>query len=207
MRYHPAFRLLAGMDLSGVYEAQFGIGHDVRQWRPNWSFAQGYAARPDGGGVLLDLCHEIDLALTLLAPARLMEVACLGHRAFPGVDFATRIGLSGPGLIGSVAMDYLSPVSFRRIVLRGQALVVDFDLIAGRYRIEDGQGARDIDLPFDRNDMFLAAMQDFLHLVAGQPPQGGAFTPRLDLAAGNCRAIAAAWGRRHFGGTVTGDYA
>jgi predicted dehydrogenase len=50
MRYHPAFRYLAQSDLSSVYDASFAIGHDVRQWRKNWSFAASYAARPDGGG-------------------------------------------------------------------------------------------------------------------------------------------------------------
>ena len=69
MRYHPAFRLLARLDLSSVYDASFGIGHDVRQWRKNWSFAASYAARPEGGGVLLDLCHELDMAQTLFPAA------------------------------------------------------------------------------------------------------------------------------------------
>ncbi len=207
MRYHPAVRLLAGMDLSGVYDASFGIGHDVRQWRRNWSFASSYAARPEGGGVLLDLCHELDMALALLPEVRVAKVSCLGHASFPGVDFATRIGLSGERLIGSVAMDYLSPVSFRRVVLRGTDLVADFDLIAGRYRLDDGQGGRDIELPFERNDMFLAAMRDFLHLVAGRETSGTPLLPRLDAVAGNCRAIASAWAAREFSGQVTGEYA
>ncbi len=207
MRYHPAVRVLAECDLSSVYDASFAIGHDVRQWRRDWSFAASYAARPEGGGVLLDLCHEVDLALLLLPDATVGPVDSLGHAAFPGVDFATRLRLAGPRLIGSVAMDYLSPVSFRRITLRGTDLVADFDLIAGRYRLEQRQVARNIDLPFERNDMFLAAMRDFLHLVAGRATSDAALLPRLDLVARNCRAIAAAWSARRFTGQVTGDFA
>ncbi len=207
MRYHPAVRVLAESDLSSVYDASFGIGHDVRQWRRDWSFAASYAARPEGGGVLLDLCHEIDLALLLLPGAAVGDVASLGHAAFPGVDFATRLELAGPGLIGSVAMDYLSPTSFRRITLRGTNVVADFDLIAGRYRLEQQKAVRDFDLPFDRNDMFLAAMRDFLHLVAGRATSDAALLPRLDLVARNCRAIAAAWSARRFVGQVTGEFA
>ncbi|MCF1709473.1 hypothetical protein L0V05_11670 [Tabrizicola sp. J26] len=206
MRYHPAFRLLARLDLSGVYDASFGIGHDVRLWRKNWSFAASYAALPEGGGVLLDLCHELDMALTLLPQARIGGVASLGHARFPGVDFASRIGLEGAGLLGAVAMDYLSPVSFRRIVLRGPGLVADFDLIAGRYRLDEAGNAREIDLPFERNDMFLAALRDFLHLVREEPVSDVEHLPRLDLAAGTCRAIAKAWGERRFTGQVTGEY-
>lgn len=207
MRYHPAMRLLADTDLTTVYDLSFGIGHDVRQWRRDWSFSSSYAALPDGGGVLLDLCHELDMALALFPGTGLSLVESLGHDRFPGVDFATRIGLAGEGLIGSVAMDYLSPVSFRRIVLRGTGLVADFDLIDARYRFDDGHGVQNLDLPFERNDMFLAAMRDFLHLVAGRETSGTTLLPRLDLVAENCRAIAEAWAARRFCGHVTGDFA
>ena len=207
MRYHPAFRALAERDLSTVYDASFGIGHDVRQWRKNWSFAASYAAQPQGGGVLLDLCHELDMACTLLPALGVRDVTSLGHAAFPGVDFATRIALDGAGQLGTVAMDYLSPVSFRRIVLRGTGIVADFDLIAGRYALQDGQGAQDLSFPFERNEMFLAAMRDFLHLVAGRPVSDVEHLPRLDLAAGSCRAIARAWCARRFTGRIEGDYA
>ena len=207
MRYHPAFRTLAQMDLATVYDAAFGIGHDVRLWRQDWRFSRSYAAQSEGGGVLLDLCHELDMALSLFGQARLGAVTSLGHARFPGVDFATRVSLAGPGQVGSVAMDYLSPVSHRRIVLRGTGPVADFDLIAGRYRLADARGARDLSLPFERNDMFLAAMRDFLHLVAGRAPSDVEHPPRLDLAAANCRAIAGAWQARCFAGHITGDYA
>jgi len=207
MRWHPAFRALARLDLSEVYDAGFGIGHDVRLWRKDWSFAASYAARPQGGGVLLDLCHEIDMALTLLPQARVGAVESLGHPAFPGVDFASRIALAGPGLVGSVAVDYLSPVSFRRICLRGGELVADFDLIAGRYSIDRGQGPDLFDLPFERNQMFLAAMADFLHLVAGEAVSDVEHLPRLDRVAASSTGIAQAWETRVFTGQVTGEYA
>jgi predicted dehydrogenase len=156
--------------------------------------------------VLLDLCHELDMALTLLPGLAVDSVTSLGHARFPGVDFASRLALAGPGQIGTVAMDYLSPVSYRRILLRGTGLVADFDLIAQRYTLDRGQGPQEISLPFDRNQMFLAAMQDFLHLVAGRPVLDVPHLPRLDLAAGSCRAIAAAWGARRFTGRIEGDY-
>ena len=119
----------------------------------------------------------------------------------------TRIALAGAGQLGSVAMDYLSPVSFRRIALRGTGIVADFDLIAGRYTLQTGHGAQDLSFPFARNEMFLAAMRDFLHLVAGRPVSDVEHLPRLDLAAGSCRTIARAWDARQFSGQITGDYA
>jgi hypothetical protein len=55
--------------------------------------------------------------------------------------------------------------------------------------------------------MFLDAMRDFLHLVAGHVPEDKlGLVPRLDLVSMNCRAIASAWEARQFVGKIEGDY-
>lgn len=204
MRYHPAFRYLAAADLSGTYRFGFEIGHDVTQWRQNWRFSDSYAAQPTGGGVLLDLCHELDMAACLLPGLTLTSVDSLGHAAYPGVDVATQIRLTAGHATGEVAMDYLAPVSTRRITLRGLDRLHDFDLIAGRYAIT-GQGARVMEFPFQRNDMFLAAMGDFLALVQGRAMSGVEHLPRFDLALPSCALIAKAWETRRFTGAVAKD--
>ncbi|MGO4914524.1 Gfo/Idh/MocA family protein [Pseudogemmobacter sp. W21_MBD1_M6] len=211
MRYHPAFRSLAQMDLSDIYSFSFVIGHDVRQWRQNWRFSESYAAKPEGGGVLLDLCHELDMATTLFHGATITATNSLGHAAYPGVDFATRISLCGganrSGVTGNVEMDYLSPVSTRSATLRGLGKVIQFDFIRGSYSVDDGKGPTHLSLPHNRNDMFLAAMRDFLALVAGTPTSKVEHLPRLDLAAKSCAIIASAWEGRKFQGNITGEFA
>ena len=204
MRYHPAFRYLAASDLSGTYRFGFEIGHDVTQWRQNWRFSDSYAAQSVGGGVLLDLCHELDMAACLFPGLALVGVDSLTHAAYPGVDMASQIRLTSAAATGGVAMDYLAPVSTRRITLRGLERLHDFDLITGHYAIS-GKGARVLEFPFQRNDMFLAAMRDFLALVQGRPPSNVEHLPRFDLALPSCALIAKAWEARRFTGTVTKD--
>ena len=204
MRYHPAFRHLAASDLSDTYRFGFEIGHDVTQWRQNWRFSDSYASQPTGGGVLLDLCHELDMAACLFPGLALVGVDSLGHQAYPGVDVASQIRLTNTTTTGDVAMDYLAPVSTRRITLRGIDRLHDFDLIAGRYTIT-GQGAQTLEFPFQRNDMFLAAMGDFLALVQGKPPSNVKHLPRFDLALPSCALIAKAWEARRFNGTARKD--
>ncbi|MCU0828625.1 MAG: hypothetical protein MUE52_14765 [Tabrizicola sp.] len=131
MRYHPAVRALAGMDLSDVFQFALTIGHDVTQWRANWRFSDSYAARAEGGGVLLDLCHELDLAVCLFPGLEVTRVECIGHPGFPGADFASRISLRCQGLVGDVSMDYLTPLLHRRTMLRGTERMQDFDLAFG----------------------------------------------------------------------------
>ena len=208
MRYHPAFRHLGDRDLADIYAFAFEIGHDVRHWRPDWQFARSYAARADGGGALLDLCHELDMALFLFPHAADVSVRCLGHRDYPGVDFCTTVQLSGASArLGSVSMDYLSPASFRRMHLRGTDITFDFDLIRESYSCDAGGGPVPLSLPCERNALFVAAMRDFLSLIAGRPINEERYVPRLDLVAENCMRIARAWEAREFTGMLSGDFA
>ncbi|KQI72127.1 hypothetical protein AN191_08255 [Loktanella sp. 5RATIMAR09] len=200
MRYHPAVRALAQLDLSDIYSFAFEIGHDVRQWRENWSFAQSYASGPAGGGVLLDLCHELDIAHCLFPQAAVTSAASLDHPDFTGVDFATRISLAAP--LGTVAMDYLSPVSLRKGQLRGTGQVIDLDLLAPAYARDTGAGPQITTFDFDRNDMFLDLMADFIAIATRKPPSGNPLMPRLGDVRESCDLIADAWQARRFTGQV-----
>lgn len=203
MRYHPAVRALAEADLSDVFQFALTIGHDVTQWRANWRFSDSYASRADGGGVLLDLCHEVDMALCLFPGLELTGVESLGHPAFPDVDFASRISLRRGRVVGDVSMDYLTPGLHRRAHLRGSERMHDFDFAAQAYRVTDSAGPQVLDLPLERNAMFLDAMRDFLALAAGRAPSSNPLLPRLDRAMDSARLVGLAWASRRFVGEIT----
>lgn len=203
MRYHPGVRALAEADLSDVFQFAMTIGHDVTQWRANWRFSESYAARDEGGGVLLDLCHELDMACCLFPGLDVTGVESLGHAAFPDVDFASRISLRRGSLVGDVSMDYLTPGLHRRTHLRGSERMHDFDFAAQAYRVTDSTGAKTLDMPLERNGMFLDALRDFLALAAGRAPSANPLLPRLDLALPSARLVAKAWAARRFVGQIT----
>ncbi len=206
MRYHPAVQDLVARDLSHIYGFSFEIGHDVRQWRANWRFADSYAAKPQGGGVLLDLSHELDMALALFPGLTVQSAQSIGHLGFPGVDFATRIALAAPnGPAGTVAMDYLSPVSLRRAGLRGMDGILDLDFLAPALTHATPKGSETLRYSFDRNDMFLSAMRDFLALVDGRAPSGNPLLPRFDRMETSTHLIAAAWEARTFTAQLSHD--
>lgn len=207
MRYHPAVRTLAARDLSDVYRFAFEIGHDVRQWRANWSFADSYAAQAEGGGVLLDLCHELDIANCLFPGLTVSQSRCLSHANFPGVDFATTVTVTAPnGATGTVAMDYLSPVSLRKAQLRGTQYTIDLDLLGPAVTINDGHTPHTETYAFIRNDMFLNIMRDFIALATGKDPSDNPLLPRFDRTRASCDLIAAAWEARIFDGNVAVDF-
>jgi predicted dehydrogenase len=206
MRYHPAVRALAALDLSQTYGFSFEIGHDVRQWRENWSFAGSYAAEPEGGGVLMDLCHEMDLALAVMGPLEISDVRALAHEDFPQIDFATRVDVvAASGAVGTISMDYVSPVSLRKAALRGRDRVVDLDFLAPSLSEDMGQGMKTTPYVFERNDMFMDMMRDFLALVRGQETSGNPLMPRFDTMRDSSLLIARAWEARRFTGKVDMD--
>jgi predicted dehydrogenase len=203
MRYHPGLLALAQSDLSGIYGFTFEIGHDVRQWRANWLFPDSYASAPAGGGVLLDLCHEVDIAHCLFPQIKVTAVSSLNHTDFPTVDFATRISLSAPGgPTGTVAMDYLSPVNMRNGALRGTKVKIDIDLLSSTIRENDGRTDKTQTFTFERNDMFLQIMADFVALAKGKSTSDNPLMPRFDRVRDSCDLIARAWEAREFTGQV-----
>lgn len=203
MRYHPAFRDLAQSDLSDTFRFDFTIGHDVTQWRTNWRFSDSYAARPEGGGVLLDLCHELDMAACLFAGLRVEGVSSVGHARYPGVDMASRVMLTRPGLSGSVAMDYLAPRLIRRAQITGTQAARDYDFAAENYGISRADNITNPAHPLERNEMFMNIARDFLALIGGQAMIGVEHFPRLDRVAESCGLIAQAWEHRRFDGATT----
>ena len=158
------------------------------------------------GGVLLDLCHELDLAQVIFPGIEALSVDCLGHEAFPGVDFATRVQLQKPGLIGTVAMDYLSPKSIRAMALRGRDMLVEVDFLANTMTTWADGGGTAKSWTFERNEMFLSLMRDFMALAEGRAPSDTPLLPRLDRVGESAALIADAWEARQFHGALAGGF-
>lgn len=204
MRYHPFFKQLGDTDLSDVYRYDFTIGHDVTQWRANWRFADSYAASPAGGGVLLDLCHEMDMASCLFPHSKPTRVSCVGHIDYPGVDFSALISLDGKAAVhGSVSMDYLAPAATRKAVLYGKKRVIKIDFNALQFITDDGTQMDNKTISFDRNEMFVDAMSDFLALIEGKSGSACKHLPSLGLVRESCESIALAWSMREFTGNLS----
>ena len=71
LRFHPAvqelWRLMRAGEIGQIVWARAEYGWYLPNWRPTRDHRETYSARRDqGGGVLLDVCHEIDLMHYLL---------------------------------------------------------------------------------------------------------------------------------------------
>ena len=206
LRYHPLTKFLSELDGSDFFRLHFEVGHDVRQWRENWSFPKSYAARAKGGGVLLDLCHEVDLARMICPSLEVSAVTSIGDERFPGVDFASTLSLSSPtGAVATVAMDYLSPVLIRSGSLIGRTQNVAFNYVSNSVIVSTAVDVTEHRFTLERNAMFMDIMYDFTILVEGSGDEICLDMPRMDLVRGSCSLIAQAWEQRKFMGTVRAD--
>ncbi|WP_298814652.1 hypothetical protein [uncultured Roseibium sp.] len=206
MRYHPIVQKMAGFKLSGPFRSTLAIGHNVNQWRKEWSFSESYASDPEGGGVLLDLCHEIDMACILDPELRVTSVSCLEHPAFGGVDVASSISAQGTRLgLCTIHMDYLAPQLIRRGSFEGLHERFDYDFQKNAIVVSGNGPDCEQKLPQERNSLFLSLMKDFISLAEEQDTPFNKLFPRMDLVRNSCNAIADAWEKRRFVGQIEAD--
>ena len=200
MRFHPNLvaikKMLDEKVIGRPYFARAVVGQHLPDWRPGTDYRRSYSAhRQQGGGVVLDLVHELDLLVWWFG--RVEEVAAmLGFSSDLEItsESVAQINLRfGSGLLAQVHMDYLRPAYHRSIEIVGSK---------GQLTWEDGKGSvtlmargarprRVSRVPkgFDRNDMFLAHMRHFFSRLRdgtaeeAVPFEDGLHVQRIALAA------------------------
>jgi predicted dehydrogenase len=175
LRQLPALQRLRAMLAAGalghLVRAHLEVGQNLEQWRPSRELSSTYSADPgQGGGVVFDLVHEIDMASWLLGP---LEVrAALGGRrsSLPLRSDDVHVALlqGEGGLPVTVALDYISARAVRRYALVGDRGTIVCDLIARRMTLEDADGSRTLTAEaaeFDVAGTYRLQMQDWLAAV------------------------------------------
>lgn len=97
LRFHPTVKRLKEVLLKqpSVRSASFYVGQHIADWRPGRKYQSTYSARINqGGGVLRDLSHELDLARYLFGELVLTD-AVEGRRAQLDVDIPHEVTVVG----------------------------------------------------------------------------------------------------------------
>ncbi len=123
-----------------INEVNIYCGSDLRQWRPGTDFRKSYSARPElGGGVHLDLIHEIDYACWLFGNPKVTHglVRTVSSLAIEAIDFAS-YSLIYPNFCATITLNYYRP-DYKRtfeIVFDNETWTVD--LKANQVTRHDG---------------------------------------------------------------------
>lgn len=164
LRFHPGLRRLRAL-LAGrrVLSAQFYVGQHLDGWRLNRTGRDSYSGQASqGGGVLRDLSHELDLALWLFGECR--AVTALGGRlgdvTWDSDDAWSILGRFQGCAMASLQMNYLDRIGQRRIVVVAEDTTIAVDLVRGVIE----QDGRTEQIVCDRNgplrDMHLSVLED-----------------------------------------------
>jgi predicted dehydrogenase len=122
-------RIAAG-ELGRVVRASFVAGLWLPDWRPAQDFRQSYSAdAARGGGVELDLVHEIDVARWFFGDLTL-EFALGGRLSSLGLQSndVSAMVFSGNGPIVQVALDYVSRKRLRHYEIVGDEAGLCWDI-------------------------------------------------------------------------------
>lgn len=188
LRFLPSLirlaELLEGGAVGRVVRASLQVGQWLPDWRPAQDYRASYSADPArGGGVVLDLVHELDAARWLFGEFSTVR-AVGGH--FSRLEIASEdsaaILLGRPGGPAvAIGLDYVSRRPMRRYEIVGDEASLCWDLPAHRLDLIGQIGVEAIDCgpaAFDVAATYRAAMTELLTAVQGGPPC------RQDLAEG-----------------------
>lgn len=123
-------KILQNNKLGKIYYLRLSVGQDLRVWRSR-DYRLNYAAKKSwGGGVMLDLIHEINYAGWLLGEALIPKTAVIKKVSVLKInteDCADSIFITRGGTIVSVHQDYLRPTLKRNLDIVGEKASLAWD--------------------------------------------------------------------------------
>ena len=134
MRFHPALLFLKNFlkeNTSEINEVNVYCGSFLPDWRNAEDYKKSYSANPElGGGVHLDLIHEIDYIYWLFGkPLRVNSIKRnVSTLNIPAYDFASYT-LEYPGFCTNLILNYYRKIAKRNIELVLSNEILEIDLI------------------------------------------------------------------------------
>ena len=176
LRYLPSLRMLkeslkAGL-IGTLVRANLQAGQWLPDWRPQQDYRESYSADPDkGGGVILDLVHEIDIARWLLGEFDQVK-AFAGKQSSLQIDSEDTacilLANSSSGMMACVSLDYVSRQPVRRYEFVGDKGTIIWDLHDKALRLIDPSGVNSLDCGtsgYDVAGTYKVAMTEFIACV------------------------------------------
>lgn len=139
LRFHPMIQDLKQLiDKKEVYFAKFICNSYLPNWR-KLDYRQNYSAKKElGGGVMLDLSHEIDLAFYFFKELSLKfsQNLKISELEITSDDF-TFLALSAKNTSIHIELDYFSKLTQRKILFHTKENSFETDLVHNKLNIYD----------------------------------------------------------------------
>jgi predicted dehydrogenase len=182
LRFSPAAQRmraeLAAGRIGRLLALRAEVGQHLEDWRPATEYRESVSARSElGGGALLELSHELDLARWMAGEVERVsaESAALGGLEIDVEDCAEVLLAFRAPALGSIHVDMLQRPALRRCSLIGESGRLELDLLAERlvhHAAGEGSGRELYAAPaHSRNELYRAELAHFLSCAeTGTPP-------------------------------------
>ena len=160
LRFHPLLQKLKDLlKEEKVLNVNVNCGQYLPTWRADADYRNSYSAKKDeGGGVLLDLSHEVDYIQWLFGNMKEIKSYQLkiSDLDIDSDDLTTFIGKTKKGIIVNLSIDYISKITFRNIIVNTISNTYQLDFITNKMIQKDKQGLEEIYsfANLERNYMF-----------------------------------------------------
>lgn len=160
LRFHPLMQKLKHLlENEKILSSTIICGQYLPTWRKEVDYKTSYSAsKAQGGGVLLDLSHEIDYAQWLFGDMIDIQSYQLkvSDLEIDSDDLVTLISKTQKGVIVTMSIDYISKITHRKIIINTIENTYELDFIKNlliqkdRNGLEQKHKAKNL----ERNTMF-----------------------------------------------------
>jgi len=136
LRFHPLLEKLKEFTKDEkIISVNAKCGQYLSSWRPNTDYKKCYSAKKEeGGGVLLDLSHEIDYVQWLCG--QISEIKSFQVKAsdleIDSDDLTIFIGKASNGVLVNISIDYISKITHRRLFIETFEYTYELDFISNK---------------------------------------------------------------------------
>lgn len=136
LRFYPLLeKLIEFIKNEQIIYANAKCGQYLPSWRPNTDYKKCYSAKKEeGGGVLLDLSHEIDYVQWLCG-----SIDCLNSiqtkvsdLEINSDDLTMLIGKTNRNIMVNISIDYVSKITHRKLLVETFEHTYDLDFISNK---------------------------------------------------------------------------
>ena len=141
LRFHPLIiQCKERLRNKKIISARFYAGEYLPMWRPGSDYRNSYSAKKEeGGGILLDFSHDIDLVGYLLGEIDKLEAfnSKISNLDITSDDYMSMIGVTKNNIHFSLSLDSISKIQKREIQINLESETIEIDLVGNTLKIKE----------------------------------------------------------------------
>ncbi len=163
-------KIIVSKKLGKILYVRAAVGQDLREWRKR-DYKKIYSAKKkSGGGVLLDLVHDLNYPAWLLGESLLPKAALVRKSSSLSIDVedsADSLLMTKSDTIVSVHQDYCRVPGKRTLEIQGEKGSVEWDSVSNLVIISTKDKRREEKFVVEHNEMYSAEITFFLKQLRG----------------------------------------